>query len=200
MFQRSLALATLLAGGLLSQQPALAQSDADPQAVWDYFVSICGAVVDAPDPAMFAAAQGGDGSGQAGRSGDGLVTTSSLMLDGVAGNDGIAMLVTNVNAFPEGRMVQCMLQLPQPDPALMALTAIAQEQAGDLLEDDFVAAGGALAAMSVADGMPTAIEVDEEASMLRLSTGGFPPSATLLVQAMPRYVALIYYVVQAGAD
>lgn len=199
MFQRSLPLAVLLAAGLLSQQPALAQTEADAQAVWDRFAGLCSEIVAARDPAMYAAAQGA-GAGQAGRSSDGLVTTSNLVLDDVVGNDGIAMLATNVNVFPEGRMVQCMLQLPQPDPSLMTLTAIAQERAGDLLGDGFVAAGGALAAMSVADGMPTAIEVDEDASMQRFSTGGFPPTATLLVQAMPRYVALIYYVIQPGAE
>ena len=199
MIQRSLPLAILLATVLYSRQPALAQSAVDAQAVWDRFVGLCGEIVVARDPAMYAAAQG-DGTGQAGRSSDGLVTTSNLVLNDIAGVDGIAMLATYVNVFPEGRMVQCTLQLPQPDPALMALATIAQERAGDLLGDNFVTAGGALAGMTVTDGLPTAIDGNEGASFLRFSIGGFPPSATVLVQAMPQFVGLIYYVVQPGAE
>ena len=188
----------LLAG--LYHHAALAQAGADAQAVWDRFAEDCGALVEAADPAMFAVSQA-SGTGEAGQSADDLVSVSTQVLDDLPLGHGTAVLHVIVNAFPDGRSVQCMLQLPQPDPALAALDGIARQHASALLGSGMVMAGGPLAAPELAEreGMPSGIDA-QDVTFLRFSSGEFPPDAMLIVQVMPMFISLTYGVTQPADD
>lgn len=185
----TIAIASALCGGL----SAFAQDAADPAAVWERFVEDCSAVVAAPDPAMHAASALG-GSGGAGRTADGRVSTATVSLNLPAGGGEATMIVT-VNDFADGRSVQCMLQMIQPDPALAGLAAISRERAGELIGPDVTAAGGPVAEINVVDGLPFP-GAAPQAEMLRFSDSGFPPERILIVQSLPIMLLLIYGVMQ----
>ncbi len=190
---RNAILPVALASALCAVLPAVAQDEADPTAVWERFVDDCGAVVAAPDPAMHAASELG-GSGGAGRTADGLVSTATVSLALPTGG-GQAIMIVTVNEFDGGRSVQCMLQMVQPDPALAELAAIAGERAGELMGEDVVAAGGPVAELELVDGVPVPGGAPE-AEMVRFSDSGFPPERILIVQSMPMMVILMYGVAQ----
>lgn len=190
---RTAILPIAIVSALCGAQPAFAQDAADPAAVWERFVEDCSAVVAAPDPAMHATSALG-GSGGAGRTADGLVSTATVSLDLPTGGSEATMIVT-VNDFAAGRSVQCMLQMIQPDPALAGLAAISRERAGELIGPDVTAAGGPVAEISMADGLPFPGGAPE-AEMLRFSDSGFPPQRILIVQSLPVAVILIFGVMQ----
>lgn len=181
-------------------QPASAQPVA--RAIWDRFVEICPVVVAADDPAIFAARLDGM-EGAAGQTPDGAIRTSTMQIVDLGIDAQAAVLMTFVNSFAGGQAVQCMLQVIDPEPAPDGLAALVSEEAGRVLGEDAqrVAVGGPAVAIRVDGGLPAGLGESGEAEMMRVSTDdGFPPSAVINLQVVPRFVALTLNVLRPAAD
>ena len=165
------------------------------RALWDRFVGNCSAVVAATEPLIFAAGMNG-GGGQAGRSDDGNVGMSSMMLEDPGNDGGPMVLIVTVNAFDEGRIVQCMMQVVQPVDDLSPLGAIARAEGGALLDGETQIAGGGLVEMTVDGGVPLVAPAGDEFEIVRIATTEFPAHGMLTVQVLPQVVILGLSVVQ----
>lgn len=190
-------LITAAAAGILAlSPPASAEDGSGSEQAWALFAETCRAVIAADDPARFTATEIGD-EGTAGHTVDGMIAVGATAFAKPVPGVSAMSLQTTVNGFAGGRVVQCMLQLFQPDDSFTDLGEVAQARIAEDFPGLALAAGGPLDPASVIG----AFSADTAGVRLQsFSSEGFPPAAMVAVQVVPSVILLTYIVSRTAAE